>query len=145
MNVLKALYCNQYYELKPKGKEQAARTNGNRLLGISLSLNLIFLVVLVMVISPDFADAFGDLIKDIFGRKPARSVGKLVALIPFLIFLPLVQYTIGTQSSYDQTIRSFEQMSEADQKRVSKKGLIYFVLSMISLFVSAGLAMAFLS
>lgn len=145
MNVLQALYCNQYYELKPKGKEAAARVNGNRLLGIALAFNFILLIVLAMLASPDFADAFGDVVRDIFGRRQSRMVGKIIALIPFLIFLPLVQFTIGRQSTYDQLIDRFESMTESDKKQISKKGLVYFIASMLGFVAAVVLALVFLA
>ena len=145
MNIFQALYCNQYYELKPKGKEAAARINANRLLGISLSLNFISLVVLIMVISPDFADAFGDLIRDIFGQRQGRTVGKIIALVPFLIFMPLVQFTMGIQTRYDQLISRFDALSSSEQKSVSNKGLYYFIASMVGIFAAIALILIFLA
>lgn len=99
MNIFIALYCNQYYELKPQGKEAAARTNGTRLLAVGIALNIITIVVYIMIASEGFTDAFGDLITDIFGRGFGRSVGKLIALIPFLVSLLLIRYTPGTESN----------------------------------------------
>ena len=143
MNVFKALIANQYYELKPKGKEAAARVNGARILGICLSINLILLAVIAMVISPDLADAFGDLIKDVFGRRQGRTVGKIVVLIPFLIFLPLVHFTLGSESGYQRTIEEFEAFSADQQKRISKKGLVFAIVSFANLFVATALALIF--
>ncbi|WP_420385368.1 hypothetical protein [Roseivirga sp.] len=145
MNILQALYCNQYYELKPKGKEAAARVNGNRLLGIALAFNFILLVILTMLASPDFTDAFSDMVRDIFGRRQSRTVGKLIALIPFLIFLPLVQFTIGRQSTYDRLIARFELMPESNKKQISRKGLVYFITSMLGFVAAVVLSLIFLA
>lgn len=143
MNVLKALYANQYYELKPKGKEGAARSNGTRILGICLAIDFLLLAVIVMVISPDLADAFSDLIKDIFGRRQGRTVGKVVVLIPFLIFLPLVHYTLGSPSGYERTINEFESLPAEQQKQISKKGLVFAIVSFANMFVATALALIF--
>ena len=143
MNVFKALYANQYYELKPKGKASAARSNGSRLLGICLAIDFLLLAVIVMAISPDLADAFEDLIKDIFGRRQSRTVGKVVVLIPFLIFLPLVHFTLGTRSGYDRIIKEFESLSADQQKQPSKKGLVFAIVSFANIFVAAALALLF--
>lgn len=143
MNVFKALYANQYYELKPKGKEAAARSNGTRILGLCLSIDFILLAVVVMVISPDLADAFSDLIKDLFGRRQGRQVAKVVVLIPFLIFLPLVRYTLGTATSYEGIITEFDSITEAEQKRISKKGLIFAIVSFANIFIAAAMALIF--
>lgn len=145
MNVFKALYCNQYYELKPKGKEAAARTNGTRLLAVGIALNIITVVVYIMIFSEDFTDAFGDLITDTFGRRSGRSVGKFVALIPFLISLPLIRYTLGKESSYDALIAEFESLSAEEQKQVSNKGLYYFFVSMGVFMLAVVLIFIFLT
>ncbi len=145
MNVFKAVYCNQYYELKPKGKEDSARSNGTRLLIVSTALNIILIVVLAMVISEDFLDAFTDLIEDIFGRRRGRSIGRLVAIVPFIIVLPIVRYTLGTESSYNSTISEFESLSDQDQLVVSKKGLRYFIGSLIGFGVAFAMALIFLA
>lgn len=144
MNIFKALYCNQYYELKPQGKEASARSNGTRLLTVSMALNIITLVVVIMVFSEDFTEAFGDVIKDVFGRRTGRSVGKIVALVPFLISLPLIRYTLGRESSYNALIKYFEGLSPEAQKRISKKGLQYFVMSMVAMALSVVLIFIFL-
>ncbi|MCE7996724.1 MAG: hypothetical protein HEP71_32490 [Roseivirga sp.] len=145
MNVFKALYCNQYYELKPKGKEAAARTNGTRLLAVGIALNIITVVIFMMVFSEDFTDAFGDLITDIFGRRSGRSVGKVVALIPFLISLPLIRYTLGKESNYNALIAEFESLSAEEQKKVSNKGLYYFIISMGAICLGVVLIFIFLA
>ena len=143
MNVFKALFANQYYELKPKGKEAAARLNGSRILGICLAIDFILLVVIAMVISPDLADGFSDLIKDIFGRRQGRTVAKVVVLIPFLIFLPLVNYTLGSETGYGKIIKEFESLSADQQAKVSKKGLVFAIVSFANMFVATALALIF--
>ncbi len=94
---------------------------------------------------PDFADAFADSIKDVFGRKNGRALGKIVAVIPFLIFLPLVRYTLGTQKSYQSTINQFENQSKDSQRKISRRGLIFAIVSFASLFIATTLAMIFLA
>ena len=145
MNVLKAVYCNQYFELKPKGKEDAARTNGTRLLAVGLALYMILLVVILMVMSEDIADGFSDLIEDIFGRRRGRSIGRVVALIPFLISLPLVRYTLGREDVYKNVIAEFESHSEEQQKQISKKGLVFFLGSLAGFGIAFALALIFLA
>ena len=98
-------------------------------------LIFLLLAVIVMAISPDLADAFGDLIKDIFGRRQSRTVGKVVVLIPFLVFLPLVHFTLGTRSGYDRIIKEFESLSADQQKQTSKKGLVFAIVSFANIFV----------
>ena len=88
INILRSVYCDQYRELKQNGKEQRALENRTRILTISVAFNVISIVVIFMVISENFAYAFGDLIEDIFGRKTGRSIGRFIAFTPFLIRLP---------------------------------------------------------
>lgn len=145
MNIFKALYCNQYYELKPKGKGAAARTNGTRLLAVGIALNIITIVIFMMIFSEDFTDAFGDMITDVFGRRSGRSIGRVVALIPFLIALPLVRYTLGTESNYNALIAEFESLSPEEQKQVSQKGLYYFIISMGAIILAVILTFVFLT
>lgn len=144
MNVFKALYCNQHFELKPQGKEAAARTNGTRLLAVGIALNVITLVVFMMVVSEDFTDSFGDLVSDIFGRRSGRSFGKFIALIPFLISLPLIRYTLGREGACNELIAEFEALSADGQKRVSKKGLSYFLMPLGAFILAVILAFIFL-
>lgn len=145
MNIFKALYCNQYYELKPKGKGAAARTNGTRLLAVGIALNIITIVVFMMIFSGYFTDAFGDMVTDIFGRRSGRSLGRVIALIPFLIALPLIRYTLGTEANYNTLIAGFESLSPEEQKRVSTKGLYYFIISMGAFILALILAFIFLT
>lgn len=144
MNVFQALYCNQYFELKPKGREAEGRSYGTRLLTITIGLNIITLVVLAMVVSADFTDAFADTVTDFFGRRSGRSVGQLLALIPFLIALPIVRYTLGRKQSYKALISRFEVLSAERQKQVSQRGLYYFKASLIIFLIAVVLVFLFL-
>ena len=65
----------------------------------------------------------------------------MVVLVPFLIFLPLVRYTLGTTTSYASIIAEFESKPEVAQKRISKKGLVFAIVSFANLFVAAALAL----
>lgn len=130
MNLLQALYCNQYHELKPKGKAYAGRANGTGLVTVALLLNTFELLFLIAIIYPPFADGVGDLIIDIFGRRNGRGVGKILALIPFLIIFPIVKYTLGRDDNYNRLIERFEALRPEEQERVSKKGLYYFFVSL---------------
>lgn len=136
MNIFQAIYCNQYFELKPKGKANMSRTYGSRLLGISLSMNFILLVVLLQAIWPDITDVFSDWFRDFFGRRRGRFAGKFLAIIPFIIFMPFVHYTIGTPTSYDHLITRFELLKPDRQKAISNKGLYYFICSVCGALIA---------
>ena len=83
-----------------------------------------------MVLSDDFTSSFTDVIEDIFGRKRGRYIGKMVALVPFLIGLPIARYTLGKESTYQSFIAEYEALSTEQQKSISKKGLYYFIASL---------------
>lgn len=139
MNVIKALYCNQYYELKPKGKEHASLQNGTALVTIALLVNFFAIVFFVITISPDVGDYFGDIIEDIFGRRNGRSLGKILGIIPFGLIYLGVKNTTGKEANYNQTITEFEALSPDQQKQVSKKGLNYFIISIVVFAVAFAL------
>ena len=145
MNVFKALYCNQYYELKPKGKANEARNYGTRLLIVSTALNIIVLVILLMFISEDFTDWFSDTLRDIFGRSQSRTVGRVVAIIPFIIAFPLVRFTLGRQEVYDKLIAEFTSLSDREQLCISKRGFYYFIASLIAFFIALVLGSIYLT
>lgn len=135
MNVIKSLYASQYYELKKKGKEETSLQNGVVLTTLALLVNFFTVVLLMILISPDIGDFFEDLIEDIFGRSSGRSIGRIIAIIPFGIIYLIVKYTSGRQANYDRTIEEFETLSEDQQKQVAKKGMYYFVGSLIAVAI----------
>jgi len=132
MNLLKGIYCNQHYELKPKGKAAAARVNGTGLVTVALALNFFALLFLFFMISPDFADFLEDLRKDIFGRSRGRNVGRIVAIVPFGIIYLLVRFTMGQPKTYAKIIAQFERLSNDEQKLISNRALRYFLGSVIA-------------
>lgn len=136
MNFLQALYCNQHYELKPKGKAHVARKNGNGLVAVSLVLNLLSLGVLLVLLVPGLGDSILDFFEDFLGRGNGRAIGMLIAGIPFLVFIPLVRLTIGSEANYEKLIADFESREESEQKRISGIGLKYFFTTLIVFGVS---------
>ena len=145
MNVFKSLYCNQYAELAPQGKGAAARANGTGLLTVALLANIAVPIVLVLLLSEDVADAAQDIIEDMFGRRNGRGAGRFIG---FAAIVPLyfgVKFTIGTESSFNATIKEYNNLPEDEQKAVSKKGLRYFLysLGLIVPFILYAVIMAF--
>ena len=132
MNPIKALYWNQYFELAPKGKEHTARTNGNVLVAISLSMNLFGLIALLVILLPHFGHDLDHLVKDIFGRGAGRSAGKIIAIIPIAAFYGMLYFTLGSESGFTKIVEAGKSLSDDDQKKVSKKGIIYFIASLVS-------------
>ena len=141
MNLLQSLYCNQYLELKQQGKESAANKNGNVIATVSLFCNGITVLLLLSVLSNVFADYMGDTIRNVFHGSSGRMVGRLIAIIGLALVFPIVKFTVGRKENFDKTIATFEALPEAEQKVVSKRGLIYFFGSIGAAIVS-GLLLA---
>ena len=141
MNLLQSLYCNQYLELKQQGKESAANKNGNVIATVCLFCNVITVLLLLSVLSNVFADYMGDTIRNVFHGSSGRMTGRLIAIIGLVLIFPIVKFTVGRKENFDKTIATFEALPEAEQKAVSKRGLIYFFGSIGAAIVS-GLLLA---
>jgi len=130
MNVFKSLYCNQYYELKPKGKAHAARQNGTGLVTVGILFNLFVLLRIIALIFPEIGEAIVDFIDSFFGSLSGRSTGKIIALISMGLIYFIVRYTLGNKINYNRMITSFETLDPQAQKQVSDKGRNYFFISL---------------
>ncbi len=140
MNILKQLYCNQYYELKPKGKGDSALGNGTALVTITLVMLILGLLFLLVALVPDFSDSMEDLLEDIFGRRGGRSIGVIIAGVTFVIIYLGIKYTLGKKENFEKLIIQFEALDEVDQKRISKNGMTFF-LTGLGIFVLSVLLM----
>lgn len=129
MDILRKLYWNQYVELKEKGKHAVARKQGTVLVTIALSLFLLGTVFLIVTIFPDAMDWMEDLIKDIFGRRTGRTVGKIIAVIPFAIFYGIIKVTMDREAVYDRIIYDYGLLSEEEQFKASEQGKKFFFVS----------------
>lgn len=136
MNLFKAIYCNQYFELREKGKENAAQKNGSVLASIALMLFFISLAFILMIVFPDFDHAFERFFRDIFGRSAGKIAAKIVVVILFASSFLIIKLTLGRDSSYAKIINDFEALSAKEQRSVSKKGLIFFISSIVLVIVS---------
>ena len=136
MNLFKAIYCNQYFELKPKGKENSAKKNGTVLSAIALLLYFFSVFFILLLLFPDLGREIEGVFKDVFGRRAGRMAAKIsVAVIMVLCFL-IVKFTLDKDSVYNKTITEFESMSCEQQANISKQGLIFFVTSIVLIIVS---------
>jgi hypothetical protein len=142
MNLLKSLYCNQYLELKEKGREAVAKKNGTALVIIALALNILFALA-VLAHFPDFRDSAEDLLRDVFGRTGGRTIGRIIALIPFALVYPVIKLTMDREENYRCTIEAFEAMDAQQQAEVSNRGKWYFYVS-LGLFVAGMLSLLFI-
>lgn len=142
MNIFKAIYCNQYFELKQKGKEVQARYNGTILTSIALVLILFGTYIFLITWFPDIERAINRAIRKVVGRTTGRMMGKLIAFVFMVISYVVIRWTIGTQRNYEQLITTFDKMPIHDQEKISKKGLkafigtiVFIVISLIGLLV----------
>ena len=136
MNLFKAIYCNQYFELKPKGKENSAKKNGTVLSAIALLLYFFSVFFILLLLFPDLGREIEGVFKDVFGRRAGRMAAKIsVGVIMVLCFL-IVKFTLDKDSVYNKTITEFESMSCEQQANISKQGLIFFVTSIVLIIVS---------
>ncbi|HOP22620.1 MAG TPA: hypothetical protein PK055_00610 [Gammaproteobacteria bacterium] len=131
MNLFKAIYCNQYFELKPKGKENSAKKNGTVLSAIALLLYFFSVFFILLLLFPDLGREIEGVFKDVFGRRTGRLAAKIsVGVIMVLCFI-IVKFTLDKDSVYNKTITEFESMSGEQQAKISKQGLIFFISSIV--------------
>lgn len=123
MNVCEALICNQYAELKLKGKGPSAKTNGVMLIAVSWMLYFISVFFLLYLLGFDAFKAIST------NGLSGRSTGKLVAAVLLAGFYGLVYLLYGRQQKFDAITQRFDSLSSEEQKAISKKGLYYFIAS----------------
>jgi hypothetical protein len=123
MNVCEALICNQYAELKLKGKGPSAKTNGVMLIAVSWMLFFISFFFLLNLLGYDVFKAINT------NGLSGRSTGKLVAVVLLACFYGLVYFLYGRQERFDAITQKFDGLSIEEQKAISRKGLYYFIAS----------------
>jgi Mn2+/Fe2+ NRAMP family transporter len=128
---LKAIYCNQYYELKPKGKEDLVKEYGTALSTVAVMLVLFAIYMTAISLFPDVEKVSRDIIKDIFGLQTGKSAGKILGLFLVFVSWPIVRFTVGTEQSYQSIIAEFDQLDAEEQQKVSKFGLWSFIGAVI--------------
>ncbi len=136
MNVFKALYCNQYYELEPKGKADMAKKIGTILLTIALVILLLALFFLLIAFFPDVERDLDKCFKRTFGNSNGKFIGRFVGLLLFAGVYPLIRYTIGKESNYQNIITEFNTKSKTEKANISRKGLWFFISAIVFLVIS---------
>ncbi|WP_406684624.1 DUF3784 domain-containing protein [Seonamhaeicola sp. MEBiC1930] len=136
MNVFKALYCNQYYELEPQGKADTAKKMGTVLNAVAIMLILLSIFFLLLTFVPDFERELNKMFKSAFGRRSGRAVGKFVGLAIVALAFPVIRYTLGTEKSYQNIIAEFKSKSAEEQAQISKKGLQFFIRVIVLIAIS---------
>lgn len=136
MNLFKAIYCNQYFSLKKQGKEFFARKNGHIIATVSIILYAFSVFLLLMTFVPDFDREMSRFFRKTFGGANGKFIGQLITLLLFVSVYPLLKFTIGSNRIYNKTIEKFSKLPEEEQQKVSDKGLAFFILSIVSIFIS---------
>ena len=144
MNLFQSIYCNQYAELKRNGRDTTkARKNGIILIAAMLVLDVFLFMMLINTFAQDSAPG-KSLIKFFEQFGSGRNTGKLLGAVLFFLIIGVVYITIGKQNYFDKTIRKFEDLEAAKQKRIEKNATIYvfanigllFILLIVSLFTN---------
>jgi len=134
MSPFKAIYWNQYFELKKKQKESAARANGTGIVTMTIVMFLFAIFMLLMTFYPDFERDTSRFVSKSFGRNSGKMIGQMGIILLILIIYPLIKYTIGTRNYFFRTVVKYSILSQDEQKQISKKGMKYFIGSIL-LFV----------
>lgn len=136
MNPFQKLICNQYYELKQKGKEDVAKKQSVILSTIMLVILLLGTFMFLFAVFPSFEDKMRRLKKDIFGSYGGKSIGKLMVIVLFLISYPIIKITVGTEKYYHKTITYFNSLSSLEKEIISKKGIYSFFYTILFAVIS---------
>ncbi|MEM6686386.1 MAG: hypothetical protein AAF617_11440 [Bacteroidota bacterium] len=131
MNILASIYCNQYFELKKKGKEARARYNGTILTTFALVIVLFASYILMITFFPDAEKEVNRFVRKTVGRTSGRMFGKILAGVLMIVSYLSIRYTLGTEKNYQKMIQTFEQLPVSSQEQISKKGLQTFIATII--------------
>ncbi len=136
MNYIETIYCSQYYAYKKGGHDLAkARKNGN----IFSALIIFLLVVSFCLIADMFLPHHP--ISRFVGRGVGhnalgRSAGKLVAAAVVLGIAAVLNFSYGSQASFDRLVAKWEQLP-ADTIKASENGAVkVFAVAGIAFVVS---------
>jgi hypothetical protein len=130
MTIWDCITCNQYMELKERGKERAARQNGTLLVAIVFLSHFLLLVYGGVWLIPGLKPAIVTALGNFFGAASGSAIGRFIALPMIGVFYLIARYTIGTQRHYETTIREFNALPPEKQKRISTAGIAYFFISL---------------
>lgn len=134
MKLLKGLYWNVYYELREKGKSTASvRSTGTLLVALALLLNAFVILILWNAVWPEVGEFIDDLLKDLFGRRQGRVIGKFVGAASLGFFYAIAWLAWGREQGYRGLIEEFNRLTDHEQRAASNASLPYFIGS-IGLF-----------
>lgn len=132
MNLLESVFCYLHHErLKANQSLSNDTTTGNIIVSLSIIMYLFGFFYLLMVISPDLADSFEDVLKDIFGRSAGKLIGQLLVIVLLIIIYPIVKMRVGSQNNFDRIKSDFLKMSKTEQAAFAQKGKLFFIGSVV--------------
>jgi len=128
MNVLQALFCNQYDELVKTGRDgNKARKNGLILCSVCITLNLFSFFAIFFRTAPFFTNYIESASEYLDGK----AIGRFLFAIVFGLLLLILRYTMATEKYFNDLVSKFNELGEADKKVLNRKAMIYCFGSVI--------------
>ncbi|MFK7947589.1 MAG: hypothetical protein AB8G11_08370 [Saprospiraceae bacterium] len=122
MNWLESVYCYTQYERLQQGESITySSQNGNVLLTVSLLILIHGTLFMLIMIFPSVLLVLSDITK---------TIGEIIIAISIALIYPIISRTIGSQTNFERITESFLKMSSEEQAKTSKKGVLFFSLSM---------------
>lgn len=122
MSWLESIYCYTQHERMQEGKGLTySSQNGNLMLTFILLILIYGTLYLAITIFPEIIDALSDV---------EKTIGQVVVAISIALIYPIVAKTIGKQENFERITELFYKMSVEEQAKISKKGKLFFSLSM---------------
>ena len=131
MNFFQLLFCNQYAEIKGRGGDpRKAQLNTLILSGALITLYIIIAAIIYAYLSPGFVEKNFSM-----SGMSGKSIGRTLAAAFSLVVFFTLKILIGNKTWYDQTVEQVNRMLPEEQKRVAKKGIQYFVIASLPVFI----------
>lgn len=122
MNWFECLYCYTQYERIKEGQPILySSQNGNFLLTFSLLILVYGTFFLLISFFPNLVSSLSDITK---------TIGEILVAVSIALFYPIISMTIGRQENFERITELFLKMSAEEQEKISKKGILFFSLSM---------------
>lgn len=129
MTFLEALYGSQYHEIQQRGGDgNKARFNGNLLLAVMILLGIIILFLTAIKFVPGFNETITRQVRDLFGYRSGKTIGRLLALPFFFLLFWAVQQTTGNAANFKKQVDCFLAYPEEIKKQGNKKILLPFFI-----------------
>ena len=125
MTLLQCLLCNQYADISKRGGN-ASKAHLNTLLLSTALITLLIITAFVFYdqLSPGFLNKY----LNGLGMR-GKDIGRLLGAIVGVIIFFLLKLAIGKKSWYDKTIEEFNNYSVEEQKRISRRGIRFFLIA----------------